>query len=147
MKIFGQTLLGKIFPIVIGSTGRLNVDARDGDKIWSYSGIVEESSENLSLTGGAEIVSGTPVPAGEIWKITHITYRYGGTVPATLVIQVQGLASAIVIVSNSTMVTGIWYIVPVELYMQADDYITYRMLVATATDTARLRYAGVKMQI
>ncbi len=57
--------------IAAGSNLIGRVDARNGDKLASMSGRLFEVVTNLNAVAGQNNLNGAPVPAGEIWHITH----------------------------------------------------------------------------
>jgi len=162
MKLLAQTADGEVYPVTIDADGHLQVDvlsisagdnligrvdARDGDKIWSYHDITEKEISDTNLAAGTNYLSGDVVPAGEIWHITSVGMYYAGTVPTEMRVYKSGVAYETMILQEFTIVSGKWYISTANLYFQEDTFVKMKISGATATDNAYLRYHGTIMQI
>ncbi|MBU2325725.1 MAG: hypothetical protein KJ884_22460, partial [Gammaproteobacteria bacterium] len=123
----------------------VTVQAAGGDKIFAFESIVEEALSNTNLSAGQNSLVGTVVPAGKVWKITHATMTYVGTVPTEIYIQVSGLATALGLIYQAAPASDRIYIWEGEIYMQEADYFICFVSGATAGDALYMRYAGVQM--
>jgi hypothetical protein len=127
------------------TSGRQIVRPADGEKMWSYAGIVEEIVDDTNLSGGYESLVGTAVPSGEVWVIENITVLYDGTLPARQLVVIVGLANGMEIKDGSFLARNRFYRIQGPVTMQAGDYVKFLMQNSTAGDTAYLKYAGYKM--
>jgi hypothetical protein len=127
------------------SSGRQIVRPADGEKMWSYAGIVEENIYDGNLSGGNEAMNGTAVPSGEVWVIENITVYYYGTLPGRQMVQIDGLGNLLTIKDDSYLTNARYYRMQGPITMQAGDNVRFRMINSTAGDTAYLKYAGYKM--
>jgi len=116
-----------------------------GERLIGFSGIVEEMLLNSNLAAGTNLLSGSPVPAGEVWKITRATFRYVGTAPSRLILLVAGLADKLVLADELSPSADYWYTWGGEVYLQEDDYMQLIVYDATAGDDLHFRYAELKM--
>lgn len=134
-----QNALGSV------ATDLLRVESKDGDKLFSFSGVLEEAVENLNLSVGSNNLDGTPVPSGEIWKVLYTAIRYDGTVPTSINSLAKGLAGGIPLIQQLSPVSTRWYFLTEVIYLQEGDYMNANVEGATAGDNLYLRYAGIKM--
>jgi len=116
-----------------------------GERLEGFSGIVEEGLSNLNLAAGTNSLDGTPVPAGEIWKILNAAVIYYGTAPSALLILAEGLALGLPLLHEVGPSASLWYIWSGEVYLQEGDYMRAFVFGATAGDDLHFRYAGIKM--
>jgi len=116
-----------------------------GERLVGFSGIAEEALVNTNLAAGSNVLNGSAVPTGEVWKITSACIRYVGTTPSGLYIMAVGLAGGMVIHYDTSPSAGVWYFWGGELYLQAGDYMRGGVWGATAGDDLYFRYAGLKM--
>lgn len=137
--------VAKDLQVDVKSMPTTTVQADGGDKIFAFESIVEESLEDTDLDTGINSLTGTAVGTDKVWKITVITLRYVGTVPARIRIMVIGLAENIVLLDQTSPTSDLNYIWEGEVYLQADDFVIGRVFGATATDDLYLRYCGVQM--
>jgi hypothetical protein len=110
--------------------------------------VVTENVQNLSLAAGTNTLTGTAVPDGYYYVITHIAIYYGGT---TTNVVIQGIAN---IVGNNvpinyvkTPVSTQWYPVEGKWVLKAGDYLSCIITNATLNDDGILRYCGYKVKI
>jgi len=123
----------------------VTVQAAGGDKIFSFESIVEQALQNLDLAAGTNALTGTAVPAGKVWMITHAAADYVGTAPTDLRIVVTGLATSLYLKFEVDPVPGRWYMWSGNVYLQAGDAMSCTVTGATAGDDLYFRYAGVQM--
>lgn len=123
----------------------VTVQAAGGDKIFAFESIVEEGLDNNNLSEGSSTLSGTPVPAGKVQKITSATMSYTGTPPDTIYFEANGLAENLVLFWKNNPESEFWYPWVGEVYLQAGDYMRGGVVGATATDDLVFRFAGVQM--
>jgi len=116
-----------------------------GERLVGFSGIVEEAISNLDLAAGVNVLSGTVVPTGKIWKITCAGIRYEGTAPNRIRLYANGLASALYLIEEISPTVKKWYVWNGEIYLQAGDNMEADVLGATSGDNYHLRYAGLEM--
>lgn len=137
-----QNLVGALGAVDLD---RLRVESKDGDKLFGFESIVEEALSDTNLPGAYHTEDGTPVPSGKVWKITHASFRYDGTVPSYLLISVDGLAGGLHLKEFRSITSGYWYMWTGEVYLQYPDFMQLVLANATATDDVYFRYAGVQM--
>lgn len=162
MHILARTSDKKIIPVTVDDDGHLQVDllaitagdnligrvdARDGDKIWSFAGIVDEAVTDLDLSTGLNTLNGTPVPPGEIWCITLLNFQQVGTSPSDVSLQFRNLAGGITYIVILTPPSYKHYSYPMTTYMYEGNYVRAYIQGATAGADAYLKYCGWKMQI
>lgn len=126
-------------------TDELRVGGKDGDKLFAFESIVEESVSNLNLAAGNNTLTGAAVPAGKIWKITTVSMFYVGAVPTKIYTYVTGFSAEFYFHYQASPVDSEIYNWTGELYLQAGDYLEADIIGATAGDDFYLKYAGVQM--
>ena len=119
----------------------------DDEKIWAFGGVVEESPQNGDAAAGAVTVSGTAVPAGEIWVITHVTGRDITHAATTQSIVCAGLATFLTLAEVAALAAGLWLIWDGWVVLQAGDQVTISFTGVTLHDVLQLRYCGYKMTV
>ena len=162
MKIFGRTADGKIVPVMVNADGKVQVeipsilagnnligrvDARDGDKIFSFKGILEEEDINFSATAGSNFIHMSICPAGELWIVnTAVALNNTNTLTRVLIIA-SGVAGSLAIAqafavtaTHNTMWSG-------QVILQEGDHMVYTYDGCTLNDDLYSRYAGYKMNI
>lgn len=123
------------------------VQSLDGDKIWAFNAIVEEQIQDSSLPAGTSTLTGTNVPAGKIYVITHVMFIYTGTPPGACFIFVDGLASGMNLITVAAPGSGFPVSSSVNVYLQEGDSIDITVVGATLNDDLLLRYSGYEMNI
>lgn len=161
-KIFGQTAGDEVIVVRVDDDGHLQVDtlsiaagsnligrvdARDGDKIWSFGGIVEEEVENTDLDDGNNFITGSIIPSGEIWVIARCSFLTDSASATRIQMYASGVAVAQYLFDEMYNNDGLWRVAKGPIYMQENDYFRARIFNATAGDEGLLRYSGYKMQI
>lgn len=121
------------------------VKDKDGDKIFSFKGIISEWVRNENLPGGDVHLEGTPVPAGEVWNITQTYCLYSGTAPRGLVIYAITGGRSIMIHDTRNPGVDRYYPQPCNVYLREGDRVALFIQGATAGDIGELGYAGIKM--
>lgn len=116
-----------------------------GEKLFGFSGIVEEDLYTLNLAAGVNTLSGTSVPSGEIWVVTQVSLLYVGTPPTKMESSALGLAGGLCVLCVTSIEGNRWYTDTVHVILQAGDYMGARVEGATAGDDFYFRYAGYKL--
>jgi hypothetical protein len=121
------------------------VQTVSGDKFYGFHAIVEETLSNLTLAAGYNALSGAAVAAGDIWRVMHCALLYSGTVPTSVRIRVVGLATALMVFMQLAPVSGFWYVLASDIYLQVGDYMQAEVYGATLNDDLYFSYAGLKL--
>lgn len=115
--------------------------------LWGFGGVVEEKVQDTGLDAGDNNLGGAAVPAGEIWVVTSASCLYVGTAPDKMRIYAVGLASALPLLEETSVVSDVFCSWSGTAVLQEDDYVRLWVKGATAGDDAYLYYAGYKMKI
>lgn len=121
------------------------VQAAGGNKIWSLKGPLYKKVTNTNLSTGTNNLDTDDVDANEIWVVTHIAYRYVGTPPSSMVVQIEHDGDFYEVTGEPSVESGIWYDRQNHWILDVDDYIRLAIFDATATDNAYLRISGYIM--
>lgn len=127
------------------ATDKVLVASKSGDKLFGFESIVEAQLANTALAAGTNALAGASVGAGKIWKITQCGIMYSGTVPASMVVYVNGLAVYLFLLDQKSPVSNQWYMWNGEVYLQVGDFMEAVVYGATLNDAFFFRYAGVQM--
>lgn len=120
---------------------------RKNNLLFGYVAAIGQDLVNADLDAGTNTLSGTAVPAGEVWVVTLVALRYDGTAPSLMWIRPSGLPGNPPIHVVSSVASLQWYPQPTWVVLEAGDKLEGVVLEATATDAFYARYCGYKMQV
>lgn len=116
-----------------------------GEKLIGFSGIVEERLRDIDLSVNTNVLTGTTVPTGEVWVLTHVSIQYDGSVPTRMYVEATGLATATILFWKEEPTPAVFYVNTFNVLMQAGDYIRAIALGSTLHDGMNCMYSGYKM--
>lgn len=131
-------------PMLADANGQPRVVLPDETFVRNFEGIVEEKLSDTALAAGNNTLTGTAVPTGEIHVITLVQFVYVGTGPTRVYIDVNGLATNIVIFNQESPASGQRYPYNCKVYAQAGDQLRANVQGATLNDDLFFAYAGYK---
>jgi len=147
-----QTLLAAGLPTALVSDAlkvreqaTVTVQATGADKIHAIESARLDPVNNMALNAGYQILSSTLVPAGKMWRITQITWDYGGTPPARVYIVATSGGLACLVKEWQTPVSDRYYDLQTEIWLAAGGAIELHMHNATGGDYCRLHICGYQM--
>lgn len=118
----------------------------------NFSSVLRDRQSNTNLNAGTNQLDSATVPAGEIWVVTQIVYRYIGTVSScSLFVSINDGSTDTYLenVNSGTVTSALLYKVngagPVIL--SPGEKIRLTIFSATATDDAGLYISGYKVDI
>jgi len=133
--------------ITAGSNLIGRVDAREGDKIFSYHDQLFEKIFTLDAILGTNSLLGSVVPAGEIWNVTQVSFwNNSGSGNYAFVKAIFG-ADTLYVYSVPTYVIYIPQASPCDIYLKEGDKMSCDILNCSVGDDIYFTYAGYKMQI
>lgn len=118
-----------------------------------YSDVVRNSAANSALSAGTNTLNCATVPAGEVWCITNIAYRYTGTVATTgLAVTINdgsGIRAYLSSVVGGTAASSKFYVVESSgpIVLKAGEFIRLTVFNATANNSAAVYISGWKFKI
>lgn len=162
MRLFGLTAGGKLIPLTVDDDGHLQidtlsisagtnligrVDARDGDKIWSFTGQVFEQVFTNDATAGTNILIGADVPAGEVWVVEAHSYYNKNTISTAVIIhaRIAGILMTLKYSVNPPKNIPITFQTKI-IMVEGDNFAVY-FYGCSVGDDLRYWYNGYKMQI
>lgn len=115
--------------------------------VWGFSDTYGEKIQNTNLSVGSNSVSGSVVPAGEVWVVSHVLIIYTGTSPTF--IRGQALLGAVYVdlFRQPSPVSGQSYSRQLSISMKAGDKVLATVSGATAGDALEAWFAGYKMAV
>lgn len=165
--IQGLTSTGRMVPVLVDATGRplvvldaitgaavpvtqgtspWIVAADGGDKIFSVEAPIALDVSNTALAAGSNTLTTTAVPVSKLWIITHISWKYVGTVATVQLVPFLTIGGvAVQVTSNIPPVSNQWYDRQGQFVMGAADTISLQILFATLNDDGFLRASGYQM--
>ena len=126
-------------------TDEILVRGKNADSLVALSGIVEERITNTSLAAGTNLLNGSVVPAGKIWKVTQAFFQYTGTPPTLVLLFASGLAITMALLQQNTPTSGQYYPWSGEVWLQAGDRVSTVVYRATLNDDLTFAYCGTEM--
>ncbi len=140
---------GGLAKTIVGAGSNLigRVDARDGDKIWSFKETIAHNLSDTSLTAGENNLQTPAVPAGEVHVITTASIYYSGTTPNNLRIQAIVDGVYVYLLFENSPTVQVFYPVLGQVYIAEGDKIQFQVFGATVGDDLLGRCAGYIMTI
>ena len=130
------------------SFGWVNGAWQKNPLMFGYSGTAKNEVNDTALAAGNNNLDGAAVPAGEIWVITNVAFRYNGTVTGvTLTANAQMDGTAYQIFGQNPPVSNVWYDRQTYVVLNEGDYIWLSITGATLNDDAHLRMFGFKVEV
>lgn len=118
--------------------------------LMGYSGVVRDQQSDTNLDAGTNTLDSDTVPAGEVWVLTNISYRYVGTVTnCSLYVTIYDGSTATYLSSKAagTVASALFYNVEGPIVLAAGEKIRLTVFTATATDDCTLHISGYKFDI
>lgn len=130
---------------VAPGTDPLTVQAAGGDKLFSFESVVSEAKSNTNLSAGVNTLTGTAVPDGKVWVLTHVSTFYVGTSPTYLELLTR--SKGILLILGRKLAPASEEILDWQgvVLMTAGDYVRAAVVGATAGDDMYFYYAGYQM--
>lgn len=118
-----------------------------------YSDVVRGGAANSALSAGTNQLDCATVPAGEVWCITNIVYRYVGTVASvSLAVTINdgsGMKAYLASIVGGTVASSKFYVVESAgpIILKAGEFIRLTVFNATANNSAAVYISGWKFKI
>jgi len=117
-----------------------------GLPLW-YRGQVTEQEVNTNAAAGANTLTGSTVPADEVWIIQIIEAIDLNTTLAELEIRWNAGGVWLTLASETSVVANHWIIIFPQIILAPGNYLTAYFNGCTAGDDLYLRYAGYKVKL
>jgi len=115
--------------------------------LFGYSDRVVGQMFTETAGAGDNTLTGTVVPAGEIWVIQAICASDITSNTTRIYVRAWGGALPMVIADEYVVTAGHWVTMQAEMLLKEGDYITAFFVGCTAGDDLYLRWWGYKMAI
>jgi hypothetical protein len=123
------------------SSGRAIVRPGDGEKLFGFSSVENESvSENNASVGVNDLI-GSTVPTGEIWVIVWASARNIDNNPGRIQIRDTSTGAGAAILDDTSPATGVWATWEGTFFLSGGKDIECRFQSCTAGDRLRFGYA------
>jgi hypothetical protein len=130
----GSALIGKVD---INSIPTTQVQSTQADKLFSY--YVSQAAANgpVTLAAGTNSLNIYTVPASRVYKIMNISAQYNGTITNVVLAPKLTIGGVNIYMGyTKPIVSGQWYIWPVNAVLAAGDSVNLDIVNATLNDTA-----------
>lgn len=147
MRLFIKTDQDKLIALLGDDGGQVIVRSDHDEKIFSYEDVKREVKANTDCVAGYNLLTGTAVPAGEVWKITggHILNNINNSGVTQLAVNLSG--SNYQILNKATLTAAVAEMFFSEIYMIEGDYFVCHFYGCTVGDDIYMAYHGIKMKV
>jgi len=114
---------------------------------WGYTGVVNQQVIDLNAAAGQNILSGSAVPAGEVWVIEVISVFNNTTACAKVVVDIVSDGQETELLYETTIVVGQRYIFDGRVTLNVGDYINVYFIDCVAGDDLYMRLHGNRMRV
>lgn len=117
------------------------------EKIFSYEAVKREVKANTDCAAGYNLLTGTAVPAGEVWKITggHILNNINNSGVTQLAVNLSG--SNYQVLNKATLTAAVAEMFFSEIYMIEGDFFVCHFYGCILNDDIYMAYHGIKMKV
>jgi len=115
--------------------------------VWGFGERINDVTFDLTMPAGNSNLTSTDVPAGKVWRITHVCVWIVSATCTEALVVAQSAADIAPIHSIKPIVSSKYYPATVDIVMREGDQIYARFYNMTLDDTAYLYLWGYSMDV